>query len=44
MEEEKATVSTSLCGSADAVKALLSPRGAYLILDFPEGGLERGAF
>ena len=27
------------------VKALLSPRGAYLILDLPEGGLiERGAY
>ena len=31
--------------SLDTVKALLSPRGAYLILDTPEGGLlERGAY
>ena len=29
----------------NTVKALLSPRGAYLILDLPEGGLiERGAY
>ena len=29
----------------DTVKALLSPRGAYLILDLQEGGLiERGAY
>ena len=25
----------------NTVKALLSPRGAYLILDLPEGGLNR---
>ena len=30
---------------SNTVKALLSPRGAYLILDLPEGGLiERGAY
>ena len=27
--------------NANTVKALLSPRGAYLISDLPEGGLNR---
>ena len=36
------TAGPLLCNT---VKALLSPRGAYLILDLPEGGLiERGAY
>ena len=29
------------CENINTVKALLSPRGAYLILDLPEGGLNR---
>ena len=38
------TVDLSTIADVSAVKALLSPRGAYLILETPKGGLlERGA-
>ena len=44
LDNDKDDLSTWAIHTLDTVKALLSPQGAYLILDTPEGLLLEGAY